>query len=281
MVKPFFLKGDYFNINSVDDYNFAQYSIRKKRFDSCKVSLVIPAFNEENYIQTLLKCLKDQTFKDFEIIVADANSTDKTVQIAKDFGACVVQGGIPSVGRNNGAKIAKGDLLLFLDADIRFNNLFLQEVISEFYKRNLDIATCSISKDVNNKVAKTVYYIGGVNDQIRQYTKSPIGAGACLLVKKDIHKALNGFNTEKRIQEDWDYIQRAARKKYKYRIIKNDFYASTRRFDNNSIVKLAVGALIGFVVIGFGIKGIDLVTKMYGGLGETNKKRKSFRLFRQ
>lgn len=238
------------------------------------VSIIIPALNEEKYLPILLKCLNSQTFKDFEVIVSDADSTDKTVQIAKEYGAKITRGGKPAVGRNKGTSIAKGNIYIFLDSDVTFNKTFLAEVLEEFKDRNLDIATCSISKDVENRIAKAVYVIGGINDSIRQYTKFPIGTGACIIVKKEVHTALNGFNEKKELQEDWDYIKRAAQKGYKYRIIKNDFYASTRRFDNNNILKLALSAVIGAVVIGLGVKGISLVTKLYGGWGEFEKGKK-------
>ena len=68
-------------------------------------SIIIPTYNEEEYLPVLLDSIKEQDFDDYEIIVADANSTDKTVEIAKDYGCIVVEGGLPAVGRNNGAKI--------------------------------------------------------------------------------------------------------------------------------------------------------------------------------
>ena len=83
------------------------------------ISIVIPAYNEERYLPILLDCIKKQTYKNHEIIVADANSTDSTRQIAKKYGCKVVKGGMPGIGRNNGAKAAKGEMLLFLDADSR------------------------------------------------------------------------------------------------------------------------------------------------------------------
>ena len=89
------------------------------------LSIIIPAYNEEKYLPRLLRCIKEQTYKDYEIIIADANSTDKTRQIAKKYGCKIAKGGLPAVGRNNGAKIAKGDILLFLDADAKFNKNFL------------------------------------------------------------------------------------------------------------------------------------------------------------
>lgn len=53
-------------------------------------SVVIPAFNEEKFLPNCLKSLKEQDFKDFEIIVVNNNSIDKTAKIAKEFGARVI-----------------------------------------------------------------------------------------------------------------------------------------------------------------------------------------------
>ena len=81
------------------------------------VSIVIPAYNEENYLPRLLRSIQAQDFPDVEIIVADADSTDRTAAIARSAGARLTRGGVPAVGRNNGARLAKGDYLLFIDAD--------------------------------------------------------------------------------------------------------------------------------------------------------------------
>jgi len=82
------------------------------------LSIIIPTLNEEKFLPHLLISLKEQTFKDFEIIVADNNSTDATRSIALKSGAKMVEGGLPARGRNNGAKVARGEWLLFLDADV-------------------------------------------------------------------------------------------------------------------------------------------------------------------
>ena len=76
-----------------------------------KVSVVIPTLNEERDLPVLLDSLKKQTFRDFEIIVGDAGSKDKTREIAESHGARVVQGGMPGVGRNRGAAVANGEYL--------------------------------------------------------------------------------------------------------------------------------------------------------------------------
>ena len=77
-------------------------------------SIIIPTYNEEEYLPVLLESIKKQDFDDYEVIVADANSTDRTREIAEEYGCIVVDGGLPGVGRNNGARVAKGEYLLFL-----------------------------------------------------------------------------------------------------------------------------------------------------------------------
>ena len=87
------------------------------------LSIIIPTYNEEEYLPVLLESIKKQSFKDYEIIVADANSTDRTREIAESYGCIVVDGGLPAAGRNNGAKVATGEYLLFLDSDLELTDV--------------------------------------------------------------------------------------------------------------------------------------------------------------
>ncbi len=85
------------------------------------VSIVLPANNEENYIDSCLSALKIQNYPEdrFEVIVVDNKSKDRTVEIAKSFGVKVLhkdQGPVGAV-RNFGARHAKGDIIAFLDSD--------------------------------------------------------------------------------------------------------------------------------------------------------------------
>src|SRR5690242_14030921 len=82
------------------------------------LSIIIPTYNEEEYLPRLLASIRSQRFEGYEIIVADNKSTDRTREIAARFGAKIVDGGMPGPGRNLGARAAQGDLLLFLDADV-------------------------------------------------------------------------------------------------------------------------------------------------------------------
>ena len=73
------------------------------------LSIIIPTLNEEEYLPRLLESIRRQTYRDYEIIVADNNSEDQTRAIAESFGARVSPGGNhPGKGRNRGAEAAKG-----------------------------------------------------------------------------------------------------------------------------------------------------------------------------
>ncbi|MEM3562638.1 MAG: glycosyltransferase [Candidatus Jordarchaeaceae archaeon] len=88
-------------------------------------SVIIPTYNEEKMIGGLLQELaKVRKKQKIEIIVSDGKSVDNTVQVAKRYGAKIIvaQSNIASA-KNYGALIAKGKILVFLDADVRFKNV--------------------------------------------------------------------------------------------------------------------------------------------------------------
>ena len=117
------------------------------------LSIVIPTLNEEEYLPNLLESIARQDFKDYEIIVADAGSQDKTLEIAQKYGCNIVPGGLPAKGRNNGAKAAKGEVLFFIDADTVLPESFLKNTMDEFTLRNMDIASFRLNPFPKNKMS--------------------------------------------------------------------------------------------------------------------------------
>ncbi len=86
------------------------------------ISIIIPAYNEEALLDATLRAVRESAIaagEPFEIIVVDDGSTDRTAEIARADGAQVVSVHVRQIGaaRNAGAKVAKGDLLVFVDAD--------------------------------------------------------------------------------------------------------------------------------------------------------------------
>ena len=174
------------------------------------LSIVIPTLNEEDYLPRLLNCLKKQKIKDYEIIVADAESKDKTREIAQSFGAKVIKGGKIPYARNQAIKFSKGDLILSLDADLLLPNDFVEKALKEFKERNLDVATfclIPISKDRLPKILFNIFY----NYPLQVFEKRWVHGTQGILIKKSIHKKINGWDENIKLVEDHDYTKRASK----------------------------------------------------------------------
>jgi glycosyltransferase involved in cell wall biosynthesis len=213
------------------------------------LSIIIPTLNEENYLPLLLGAIKQQNFADLEIIIADAGSIDKTLEIAKSYGCRVAPGGEPAKGRNEGAKTAKGDMLLFMDADnIYLPKNFLEKLTSDFKKRNLDVASFTLCPEGNgfDKFAYQIY-----NNWVNLTQKFLAFATNSILVKKELHQTIGGFDEEIKIAEDHDFAQRAA-KIGKFGFIKTEpVLTSTRRFERDGRFKTYLKYLLAGVHILF------------------------------
>jgi glycosyltransferase involved in cell wall biosynthesis len=99
-----------------------------------KVSVIIPAYNEEKVISNLLKSIKNQTYKQIEIIVVDDKSRDRTAIIAQEYTPLVFRQKIHqerSKQRNYGAGKAIGKYVLFLDSDMILESKVVEECVKE------------------------------------------------------------------------------------------------------------------------------------------------------
>lgn len=203
------------------------------------LSIIIPTYNEEEYLPVLLESIKQQDFSDYEIIVADADSKDNTVKIAEEYGCIVVEGGMPAVGRNNGAKVAKGDYLLFLDSDLKLTEDYLAKVIYEFKMERLSIAITQmkpLSKKTEDKLLHDLANLFMISvEKIK-----PHGAGCYgIIAKRELHERCGGFNEELTFGEDTEYIERLA-KKERFKVLRNaKIGVSTRRLEEEGLATLA------------------------------------------
>lgn len=201
-------------------------------------SIIIPTYNEEEYLPVLLDSIKEQDFTDYEIIVADANSEDKTREIAEEYGCIVVDGGLPAVGRNNGAKVAKGELLLFLDSDLQLTEDYLGNVLYEFRMERLGIAITQMLP-MSNRVEDKLFHDFANYFMIGIENIKPHGAGCYgIIAKKSLHDECGGFDESLTFGEDTDYIERLA-KKEPFRVLRNaKIGVSTRRLEEEGITTL-------------------------------------------
>ncbi|MBU2634215.1 MAG: glycosyltransferase [Nanoarchaeota archaeon] len=207
-----------------------------------KFSIIIPACNEEKYIEKTLKSLP----KDQEIIVVCNGCDDKTKKIAKKYSKIIsIKQKNVSKARNLGAKKSKYQNLIFLDADTLFKKNTLKEIGIALKK--YDFGICKFEPDIK----KTKYLVMKFFRDVFEITNHPFivnmiyGSGV-IYCKKSIFKKVNGFDERHRIGEDREFLMKA--KKYgKYSIAKARVITSMRRFEKVSMFKRALTSVLSFL----------------------------------
>ena len=227
------------------------------------LSIIIPTLNEEKYLPKLLDSIKKQSFQNYEIIVADFNSKDKTRQIAKKYKCKIVNGGKPPIGRNGGAKVAKNDMLFFIDADCTIKKSFLQKAMNEIKNKNIDVAGCYAQSSSGKISDNVIFFLFNFCIYITQFFYPHAAYG--MFCQKNLHKKIKGFDENIKLSEDMDYVKRA-RRHGKFRVLKTvKIYTSTRRFDEEGRFKLIIKLLLsGIYRLFFGEIKTDVFKYRFG-----------------
>jgi glycosyltransferase involved in cell wall biosynthesis len=205
------------------------------------LSIIIPTFNEEQNLPTLLKTITEQTFRDFEVIVADSPaSSDKTKELALAAGCRVVAGGRVSEGRNNGAAAALGKVFLFLDADVALpNQFFLEDTVNEFIARDLDLATCRVRTIDGNNYDKFVHDLYNVYS-VALGKILPHIPGFCFFIKRSVYEAVGGFDVDIKLAEDHELARRGSKIGTFGFLFTQCIPVSTRRFESDGRFATAI-----------------------------------------
>ncbi len=187
-----------------------------------KYSIIIPTVNEEKLLPALLDSLNKDNLKakyDYEIIVSDSGSLDKTIEIARskcDKLMCHEAGEIKTIaaGRSKGAKFAFGPILLFINADVRIDiKEFLEAAESKFVDSNYVAMTCNIKcwPELERPIDKVFSSILNVYFSFINYMGIGMARGECQLIRKDIYEKVGGYNEELVAGEDFELFTRIRR----------------------------------------------------------------------
>lgn len=166
------------------------------------VSVIIPTLNEAPRIEALVAALRNQTLAPLEILVCDGDSDDQTGHLARSAGATVLhcERGT-SRQRNAAARVAKGELLVFLDADDLPAPSFLEAIARSFQTFPFAIA-CPwfVARDAGFLV-RAIYFAFNVGFFLGQSTLRT-GSGVCLICPRDKFLAVGGFDETMHLGED-------------------------------------------------------------------------------
>jgi glycosyltransferase involved in cell wall biosynthesis len=200
-------------------------------------SIVIPALNEEKYLPKLLRDLSKQTLSDFEVIVVDGHSDDATVQkcqsYSKKIPLSIISTEVRNVSfqRNLGGKKAQGKWLVFMDADNRLPNYYLEGVRYNLSKLpTTDLFTTWLDPDKKGQLEQTIANTSNYWFELAKHIGKPAAYGALVGVKRSVFLS-NKFDEEQQVFEDAYFIRTCMEKGHTFEIFQEPrFILSLRRF---------------------------------------------------
>ncbi|MFA4946574.1 MAG: glycosyltransferase [Candidatus Micrarchaeia archaeon] len=178
-----------------------------------RISVVVPALNEEKRIAACIDSLKRQSLKPFEIVVADGGSKDATRAIARKKGCRVVVEHERTIaaGRQCGCLAARGDILAFTDADAVLDRSWLKELCAPLRDPgvvcvfgSLELLDATWLEAFLSNVLKLVFGFTAL-------ISKPTGAGNCMACRADAFRKSGGFNVDLVTAEDIDLQKKLAR----------------------------------------------------------------------
>jgi glycosyltransferase involved in cell wall biosynthesis len=208
------------------------------------LSIVIPCKNEEKQIRHTLTALQNQTvdMSRVPIYIADAGSTDSTMDIVKDFiregrlKIKVVEGGYPPTGRNNGASYCRSEYILFLDADIEMGeDTCIEKSINLAVDKDLDLVATFIKSKDGNKYDRIFWEKIHAFTYRYPYIVGPYAAGMFILISRSKFYELGGFNEKMVLGDDWELTHRIPRQKFG--VAKTYIWTTNRRFMKQGYLK--------------------------------------------
>jgi glycosyltransferase involved in cell wall biosynthesis len=200
-----------------------------------RLSVVIPALNEERHLGQLLSDIQRQSRMPDEVIVVDAGSSDATVRIAKRSQAVVLHGEPPVArGRNLGGYGAKGDLIFFLDADTRLPETFFEDFVCEVECRDLDIACPRYLPHDSTPPIRAIHTFWNVVLKASERTL-PSGAGHCIALRRELFRESCGFDTSLKF-DDIELVRRLSKGK-RFGLLDASVFVSDRRYREEGLLR--------------------------------------------
>jgi glycosyltransferase involved in cell wall biosynthesis len=208
-----------------------------------RVSVVIPALNEERHLAHLLSDIQRQSLRPEEVIVVDAGSSDASVRIAEQSPVAVVIHGEPPIacGRNVGGYSAKGELIFFLDADTRLPETYFEDFVGEVELRGLDIACPRYLPYESTPTIRAIHAFWNVLLRVFQRTL-PSGAGHCIALRSKLFWESHGFDPSLKF-DDIELVRRLSKGR-RFGYVGASVFVSDRRYREEGILRTFLSHLL-------------------------------------
>ncbi len=172
-----------------------------------KFTVVIPLYNKERHIERAIKSVLNQNFQDFELIIIDDGSTDKSVEEAmkiKDYRIKIVKkenGGVSSA-RNKGVEESQYNYIGFLDADDAWKPDFLESIknLIEKYSKAGAYCTAYDIKKTDDTLAASPNFVnfekgwyGIIDDYFKYALNGPLISASSVVIPKSVFNDIGGF----------------------------------------------------------------------------------------
>jgi len=209
-------------------------------------SIVIPTLNEEKYLPLLLEDLSKQTFIDFEVIHVDGNSEDKTVKKAgewrKKFYLKTEKTKTRNVSfqRNLGGKKARGEWIIFMDADNRLPSFFLRGIRYRLDREpRTDVFTTWVKVKKQTPKYQSTERAINIGQEIMKNLGKEVALGAMIGVKKQIFEKIK-FDETQKVVEDTLFVNEVIKAGYTFSLFRDPkYYFSMRRIESEGTLKQA------------------------------------------
>jgi glycosyltransferase involved in cell wall biosynthesis len=201
-----------------------------------KISVVIPALNEEKYLPRLLQSLAEQTRRDFEVVVVDGSSQDKTVEVARSFGAKLPglsvlvspKRSVP-LQRNLGARATRGEWLVFLDADSQVQPYFMERIEAFIKETQPKLFTSWFRPDSDGASDAVFALIANMFVEGSKMVHRSMAPGPLTVVRRDTFELVDGYDEALTFGEDYDLTERLTARGIELRILRETLYVLSLR----------------------------------------------------
>ena len=215
------------------------YCMKKPRF-----SIIIPTLNEEKFVPKLLLSLTRQTVKNFDVVVVDGKSKDRTVAVASQFvkklplAVAVSEKTGVSAQRNMGAKIAKADWLVFVDADSVLLSNFIERIGVYIDRKRTKFFTTWLKADGDEAVDSIGGLLLNMSIEGAVLIERPWAPGPLTIVRRDTFDMVGGYDEDTSYGEDHDSSMKIYKRGIPFDILREILYIySLRRFRKEGNLK--------------------------------------------